>query len=471
MAEPLNLLVIMSDDQGAWAMGCAGTPELHTPNLDRLAATGIRFDNFFCASPVCSPARASFLTGRIPSAHGVHDWLKSGNIEVEAGVTWSGADRPIGYLDGLTGFTDLLADAGYRAGMCGKWHMGDSARPQHGHTWWCTHSLGGDNYTKWYGFDQDATLTRHDEYVTDYFADRALAFLGEHGGAERPWCLSLHFTAPHSPWDRANHPAALWDKYHAMAIDSVPFEPKHPWSSDNVTPERRQNQLAGYFAATEAMDAGIGRVLDRLEAMGLRERTLVVFSGDNGMSMGHHGIWGKGNGTFPLNMYDSAVKIPFIVSCPGRVPQGQVCSGMYGHLDWLPTVVDYFGVKPVDGLPGRSFAPVLRGENDPGNDAVIICDEYGPTRMVRERDWKLVLRYPDGPNELYHLAADPCERTNLFADPAQADQVARLTRRLTEWFAAQVDPARDGWRQPVTGLGQVDRVERGAEAFVKRPGK
>ena len=107
-----NILIIMSDDQGPWAMGCAGTPELLTPTLDRLAAEGTRFSNFFCASPVCSPARASFLTGRIPSQHGVHDWIKSGNFDVEDGVTWCGRDRPIEYLQGLTGFTDVLAANG-----------------------------------------------------------------------------------------------------------------------------------------------------------------------------------------------------------------------------------------------------------------------------------------------------------------------------------------------------------------------
>ena len=95
---PPNVLIIMTDDQGPWAMGCAGTPELDTPTLDRIAAEGMRFSNFFCASPVCSPARATFLTGRMPSAHGVHDWLKSGNIDVEDGVTWCGRDRPREYL-------------------------------------------------------------------------------------------------------------------------------------------------------------------------------------------------------------------------------------------------------------------------------------------------------------------------------------------------------------------------------------
>lgn len=121
--KPQNVLIFMSDDQGPWAMNCAGTPELATPTLDKLASEGTRFENFFCASPVCSPARATFLTGGIPSQHGVLDWIKAGNIDVEDGVTWCGRDRPIEYLAGMTGFTDILAANGYVCGLSGKWHL------------------------------------------------------------------------------------------------------------------------------------------------------------------------------------------------------------------------------------------------------------------------------------------------------------------------------------------------------------
>ena len=139
-------------------MGCAGTPELLTPRLDQLATQGIRFDNFFCASPVCSPARASFLTGRIPSQHGIHDWIKSGNIDVEDNITWCGADRPIEYLHGATAFTDILAQNGYTCALSGKWHLGASAIPQKSHTFWSTHSLGGDSYTNYFIFDNSPQM-------------------------------------------------------------------------------------------------------------------------------------------------------------------------------------------------------------------------------------------------------------------------------------------------------------------------
>src|SRR5262249_42696166 len=128
MPKRPNVIVILTDDQGCWAMGCAGNREIRTPHLDRLAATGTRLDNLFCVSPVCSPARASLLTGRIPSQHGVHDWIRGGNIAGDLGP----GSRPLRYLQGLTGYTDVMAAHGYACGLSGKWHLGDSASPQHG---------------------------------------------------------------------------------------------------------------------------------------------------------------------------------------------------------------------------------------------------------------------------------------------------------------------------------------------------
>ncbi len=455
-----NLLVIMSDDQGPWALGCAGNPEIRTPHLDRLAAEGLRFTNFHCASPVCSPARASFLTGCMPSVHGIQDWLRSGNITVADGVTWSGADRPIDYLRGLTGYTRVLADGGYQCGLSGKWHLGDSARPQQGYQWWYAYALGGDNYHNWLAFDNSPDLVRHPEYITDYYTDRALDFLAAYGGGAQPWCLSVNYTAPHSPWGREQHPTEVYDSYADCPFDSVPCEPPHPWGGWHVTADARQATLQGYFAAVTAMDTQIGRLLDHLDRTGQRERTLVVFTSDNGMSMGHHGICGKGNGTFPFNMYDSAVKVPFLASQPGTVPAGRVCDGLHSHYDWFPTVLEYVGLEspPPGRRPGRSFAAQLAGQDDAGHEAVVVCDEYGPVRMIRDRRWKYVHRYPYGPHELYDLAADPDERQNLVARPEHQPELERLRAGLGEWFDRYADPALDGAREGVTGLGQIDEA-------------
>ena len=455
-----NLLVIMSDDQGPWAMGCAGNPDIRTPALDRLAAEGTRFDNFFCASPVCSPARASFLTGRIPSQHGVHDWLRSGNIEVAEGVTWSGRDRPIEYLAGLGGFTDILARAGYECALSGKWHMGASATPQKGHTSWHAHSLGGGSYVDYHVFENAPELVHKTEYVTDYFTRRAIEFLRSREAGATPFCLSVHYTAPHAPWDRANHPAELFDSYMECPFESMPVEAPHPWRGWDPTPENRRETIAGYFTAVTAMDSCIARIMSTLDELSLRENTVVVFLSDNGFNVGHHGICGKGNGTFPLNMYEESVRVPLIVSHPGRVPAGAVNSGLCSQYDFMPTILEYLGLAnpEAERLPGRSFAAALHGEADAGNDEVVVFDEYGPVRMIRDREWKYVHRFPYGPHELYDLAADPGERTNLVEDAKHAAALARMRARLDEWFLEYVDPARDGARQGVTGKGQIDLV-------------
>ncbi|HOM56655.1 MAG TPA: sulfatase-like hydrolase/transferase, partial [Candidatus Latescibacteria bacterium] len=139
--ERPNVVVILSDDQGPWAMRCAGNSELETPNLDRLAATGMRFDRFFCTSPVCSPARASLLTGRIPSCHGVHDWLAAGNTIAKYEPARNG--ELIDFLAGQPAYTDALAKAGYACGLSGKWHLGDCHRPRDGFVFWDAHAKGG----------------------------------------------------------------------------------------------------------------------------------------------------------------------------------------------------------------------------------------------------------------------------------------------------------------------------------------
>jgi len=452
-----NVIVILTDDQGCWAMGCAGNEEIRTANLDRLAAGGMRFESFFCASPVCSPARASLLTGRIPSQHGVHDWIRAGNSIDEKDK----GGRLVEYLRGQTGYTDILAANGYTCGFSGKWHLGDSHHRQKGFSFWEAHARGGGPYYNWPKVRGDQVVTE-ENYVTDVITDDALRFLDEQAEADAPFYLSVHYTAPHSPWQREHHPKDLYDDYHANCpFDSLPNDPPHPWQT-NTAPigaddEKRRSVLSGYFAAVTAMDANVGRILDWLEAHGLRENTLVFFTSDNGMNMGHHGIWGKGNGTFPLNMYDTSVKVPAILSRPGHVPEGEVCDAMLSHYDFMPTLLAYLGMENPGAakLPGRSFAPLLTGEADRGRESVVVYDEYGPARMIRTRRWKYVHRYPYGPHELYDLVDDPGERNNLYEQAEHGGQVQQLKATLEGWFICYVDPKFDGTHEPVTGKGQL----------------
>ncbi|KPK79504.1 MAG: sulfatase, partial [Phycisphaerae bacterium SM23_33] len=276
VARP-NVIFILTDDQGPWAMGCAGNEEIRTPNLDALAASGIRFESFFCTSPVCSPARASLMTGRVPSAHGVHDYLRQGNVPPTAAQ----------FLAGMTCYTDVLAENGYTVGLSGKWHMGDSTSAQHGFSHWFCMPGGASEYN-------DAEMFRQGKrtvcpgYLSDVITDDALAFLQAHQAG--PFYLSVHYNAPHSPW--TGHPPDIVASYDDCPFKSCPQEAAHPWLRPDL--RRRlgdRESLKGYFAAVTAMDLNVGRLLERLDELGLRESTLVAFSSDNGFSCGQHGFW------------------------------------------------------------------------------------------------------------------------------------------------------------------------------------
>ncbi len=456
MKKP-NILFILSDDQGAWAMHCAGNTDLKTPNLDRIAARGTRFENFFCASPVCSPARASILTGTIPSVHGVHDWLRGGNLDKEIALDAPDETVAIPYLSHLTGYTDLLAENGYTYALSGKWHMGASHKVQQGFTHWFCHKSGGGPY---YGAPiyKDGVLYKEEKYVTDAITDDAVEFLDSRRNNDTPFCLYVGYTAPHAPWLN-NHPKEYTDLYKDCPFESVPHLPRHPDSislTDEVAKDERSN-LIGYFAAVTAMDAGIGRILDKLDELNLAQDTLVVFTADNGFSCGHHGFWGKGNATFPINMYEESVKVPFIARHPGQIPAGKVCDALVSAYDYMPTLLEYLDVKPSDNgnRPGTSFAPALRGEDFHQHEEVVVMDEYGPNRMIRDRRFKYVTRYPYGPNELYDLEKDPGETRNLLKEGGFEKLESEMRYRLESWFAKYVNPEIDGAKEPVFGSGQI----------------
>lgn len=457
-------MFILADDMGAWALGCAGNAEVRTPNLDKLAARGILLTNTFCASPVCSPARASLLTGRIPSQHGVHDWIRRGNSRSE-----SADGALIDYLEGLPTYTEILASQGYTCGLSGKWHLGRATVAHKGHTFWHAHGRGGGDYYGAPMIREDGSEYAEERYVTDVITDHALDFLRAQQREGNPFYLGVHYTAPHSPWDRGQHPAALFQEYESQcAFRSVPDLPPHPLQIKTApcgtTPERRRELLSGYYAAITAMDAGIGRLLDVLEEQDLTDTTLVVFTGDNGMNMGHHGLWGKGNATYPANMYDTSVRVPFIAACPYRVAEGWVAHSLFSHYDFMPTLLDFLGMRHLipTGLPGRSCLDLWQdGDTSAsGCDNVVLFDEYGPMRMIRTLSRKLVLRHPDGPNEFYDVLSDPDEEHNLIASMLHGNEIDELTASVDRWFDRHADPARDGRALPVTGTGQLDLVGR-----------
>lgn len=474
-----NILFILSDDQGAWAMRCAGNTDIITPNLDRLAAEGVRFENFYCASPVCSPARASILTGEMPSCHGVQDWLCRGNVNADDHPYmkdhphFQSHDIGIEYLAGHPSYIAELAKNGYRCALSGKWHLGNQEHAKEGFEKWFTISGGGCAYYA-PDFFEDGRFTFCHEYVTDVITDKALEYLDLLEKEDAPFCLQVHYTAPHSPWTPENHPREYLELYRDCEFTATPDLPVHEKQICSApmgdTPERRRENLTGYYAAITAMDANIGRLLDKLERDGLAENTVVIFTADNGMNMGHHGIWGKGNGTYPPNMYDTSVKVPFIIRAPFLKNTGITAQKNATHCDLFPTVLDLAGADYTlsDRQPGVSLVPYLKNGCAQEDDSrfVEIHDEYGFVRMIRGERYKLVRRYLADDDELYDMIGDPGETKNLIGDPALASVRDELAAALEEWFDRYSDPANDGRHaKTLTGSGQRDLCTKD-DAFV-----
>lgn len=479
MKKKPNIVFILTDDQGAWAMNCSGNKDIKTPNLDKIAEDGVRFENFFCTSPVCSPARASILTGRMPSQHGVHDWIRSGNLnkddleDKKDDPYFKNENKSIQYLDGMLTYTDILANEGYTCALAGKWHLGDSLNPQHGFSRWYTIGRGGCLYYK-PDIVEDGKIVYDERYVTDLITDKAIEYIDEFSKKDSPYYISVHYTAPHDPWDEEQHPKEYVDLYRNCKFEATPDLPVHPWQIDSApygTGDIRKSLLRGYYAAVSAMDAAVGRIVKRLEDLGELENTIIFFMADNGMNMGHHGIWGKGNGTFPFNMYDTAVKIPFLVWWKNNIPKNKVIKTMHSQYDFIHTLIELtdINVELPKNLPGKSFKGNIFGKK--GNEGeLVVFDEYGPNRMIRTDEWKLIHRFPYGPDELYHLTEDPDEYNNLIDNKEYENIICNLKDRMTKWFNQYVDPKLDGTKEAVTGYGQLRKAgyySEGKETYSK----
>ncbi|MGL6114930.1 MAG: sulfatase-like hydrolase/transferase [Cetobacterium sp.] len=444
-----NIIFIIADDLGYWALGAYGNKDAITPNIDKLAQEGKKFDNFFCASPVCSPARASIFTGRIPSQHGILDWLDE----------WENGTTTEEYLKGQSTFVDILSKNNYICCMSGKWHMGAADKPQNGFKYWYSHQKGGGPYYNAPMY-KDGELVLEEEYITDKITDYALDFIENNWEKENPFFLSLNYTAPHSPWNCKNHPENILNLYKDCSFQSCPRDPYHPWKIVETfegTEEERIDVLKGYFGALTSMDFNIGRVIESLEKKKLLEDTIIIFTSDNGMNMGHHGIFGKGNGTSPLNMYDTSVKIPFIMYKKGEF-KAEVVENLLSHYDIRQTILEYLDLN--DNLdtnvnyPGKSFKKILENNSLEENENIVIYDEYGPTRMIRNKNFKYIHRYPDGPCEFYNLMEDPQEKNNLIEEKKYENIIDSMRVELLTWYADHVNPEIDGALLPVYGGGQ-----------------
>lgn len=440
-----NIVFIISDNQSPWTLGCYGNSEILTPGVDRLAQGGIRFTNAMCSNPVCSPNRATCLTGLMPSQHGVHSWLGKERPDAQMGPD---AYCTIAEFDNLP--ERLVAD-GYRCGLSGKWHLGDSLNPQLGFDYWFTKPKG---HTSTFYNDEaiwQGRVYREKGYYLDAITDHAVDFLQQ--AKAEPFFLYVGYNGPYGldqdmrDGHRNRHTGTYADK----DLACFPREEAHPWLKQNLDCINNPTARRSYAAAVSGVDDGVSRLLDTLAELGLEENTLVIYTADHGLCAGHNGYWGMSDHGRPLAMYDQNLRVPFVLRHPARVRAGQVCDVATCNYDLFPSLLDYLGLPAPcrDGLarPGRSYVSALAGEPMGGRDDATF-HEYGNTRTIRTSEWKLTKRTPDGPDDLYHIVTDPEERQNLHGqaehESVQQDLAARLGAFFTEFSEPEYDLWADG---------------------------
>lgn len=408
-----NFLVILTDDHGIGDVSAYRKSDVHTPNIDRLAVQGMRFTRMRSNATVCSPSRAALLTGKYPDRVGV-----PGVIRTRPEDSWGWFDPRAVTLP------DLLRRSGYHTALVGKWHLGlESPNTPNERGFQFFHGFLGDmmdSYTT-HGREGHNYLRRNDRVITapghatDLFTEWAIGYLEQRAQRrQQPFFLMLAYTAPH-----------------------FPIDPPEEWLArvrkrDPSLGEARARNVA----LVEHLDHGIGRVLDRLELLGLVQNTVVVFTSDNGGSLPHgqsNAPWRDGK----QSHYDGGLRVPFLVRWPGVVPSS--CTNDYPGLtfDVFPTFLELAGVKPPQGLDAVSLVPILRGGTlaAAGRDLYFVRREGGPhggnsyEALIRG-DWKLLRNDPYNPFELYDLRSDPGETRNIASQ--HADRVRELSEALRE---------------------------------------
>lgn len=444
-----NIVFIISDNQSPWTMGCYGNDEIRTPSCDRLADEGVRFTNAFCVNPVCSPNRATCMTGLLPSQHGVHNWLGGEKPDAQVG--------PEAYctIAEFVTLPQILAEEGYTCGMTGKWHLGDSLNPQLGFEYWFAKPRG---HTRTF-YDSEAIwrgeIYREPRYYLDAITDHAIDFLSH--DHEQPFFLHVGYNGPYGLDQdmRDGHRNRHAEYYADKPLTCFPRGETHPWLVQNRDCMNNETTMRSYASAVSGVDDGVGAILTTLDELGIAENTLVIYTADHGLCAGHNGMWGMGDHSRPRHMFQQNLRIPLLFRHPEAIAGGRVVEEMSCNYDFFPSMLDYLGLaQRGEELPGTSYAPLLRGEKLVRGDEITF-HEYEETRSVQTREWKLIRRHPYGPDELYHVVRDPGERVNLIDQSDCAEIQADLDARLTDFFATYADPEYDVWAGGKTKAGRL----------------
>ncbi len=434
-----NLVFILTDNQGAWTLGCYGTPDIRTPHIDRLAGEGIRFTRALSSNPVCSPTRATFLTGLIPSQHGVHSFLDP---------KFMMGPEAYNTLREFTSLGEVLRDAGYTCGLSGKWHLGANLTPSEGFTTWTTKP---DGHTREF-YDQEViengAVRKEAGYTTDLWTRKGIEFIEQN--QERPFFLFLAYNGPYVLGGMMNNRARNRhaESYRGKHFASFPVDAMHPWQHANKQFHNQQVAIERTAAEVSGVDDGVGEITATLKRLGLEENTVVVYASDQGWMGGQNGMWGMGDHFRPIGAHELMMQIPLIFRQPGKIPAGRTSDLLVSNYDFLPTILGQLGLgakmPSAPKSPGRDFTAALSGGRPAWENVVFY--EMEATRAVRTDDWKYVARFPKGPFELYDLKRDPRERFNLFGQPGTEEKRTELARRLDDFFVRYADPQYDIWK-------------------------
>lgn len=446
-----NILFIMSDDHAAHAMSCYGSRINQTPNLDRIAEDGMRFDNCFCTNSICAPSRATILTGLYNHMNGV---------------------KTLG--DGLDGrqqtVPKILQQNGYQTGLIGKWHLGhEGFNNPTGFDYWNILPDQGDYHNP--DMFEMGERKQHTGYVTDIITDLSLEWL-EDRDQEKPFYLMCHHKAPHRHWEPDEKHAYMYedidipepetfnDDYSnraaaasaaTMRIDrdlnalDTKGEPPEGLTPQEVKSWKYQRYIKDYLRCIASVDDNVGRLLDYLDEKGLAKNTIVIYTSDQGFFLGDHGWYDK------RFMYEESLRMPFVVRYPREIQVGSVQKAMALNVDFAPTFLDYAGIEIPEYMQGSSLRPLLNGEVPEGWQTSMyyrywmhlshhgVYAHYG----IRTERYKLIYYYaealgtthsvddPKPPEwEMFDLEKDPYELNSVYHDSAYSDTVKQLTEQL-----------------------------------------
>jgi len=436
---PRNLVFILIDDLGWADLSCSGSTFHETPNLDQLAATGVRFTHALAACPVCSPTRASILTGRHPVRVGITDWIPGNRPSANSDRRFLHvADRDSLALEETT-LAEVLRSAGYQTFFAGKWHLGSTgALPtDQGFDF----NLGGADYGQppggYYAPWKNAFLNEHrpGEYLTERLTEECIRFL-EKRDRNRPFFLFLSHYDVHTPIHSApKHISSFQQKRETLGAGPPPITERRGMSN-----ARQDNPQ--YASMVAAIDESVGSIVAELKTQGLLESTTIVFTSDNGglCTLKRPGP----TCNLPLRsgkgwLYEGGIRVPLIVASPEITNPGRVCSDPVLSTDYFPTFLELAGLPPRGDLAvdGQSFAGVLTGR--PLKQQRPLAwhyphyhgSEWTPGAALRDGHWKLIEFYEDGDAELYYLADDPGEQRDL--SEANPEQLQKMRAALTAW--------------------------------------